>query len=215
MVSVPATVMRTDLSVWYQSVIVCIFIGNVVQSNCRACFFTVDPRFCIRELIVLIIRTAEFPANINFITGTNEYADYDRNADEIARYDKKRRGQELTFSRKTKNEYVSNYLTLKNRDDIYKGAVDGYSTQYYEDSWNKEIGRYDSKYDGPDGEYRRKKNFGLTRSIGIARVYDSRDNIYDPHEGKRNSYTIEYAGLGGDFDFTKYSVDYRYYYRLF
>lgn len=35
---------------------------------------------------------------------------------------KKRRGQELTFSRKTNNEYVSNYLTLKNRDDIYKGA---------------------------------------------------------------------------------------------
>lgn len=28
----------------------------------------------------------------------------------------------MTFSRKTNNEYVSNYLTLKNRDDIYKGA---------------------------------------------------------------------------------------------
>ena len=54
------------------TVIVCIFVGNVVQSNCCACFFTVDPRFCIRELIVLIIRTAEFPANINFITGTTE-----------------------------------------------------------------------------------------------------------------------------------------------
>ena len=53
----------------------------------------------------------------------------------------------------------------------------------------------------------------MARSIGVARVYDSRDNIYDPHEGKRNAYTIEYAGLGGDFDFTKYSVDYRYYYR--
>ena len=119
----------------------------------------------------------------------------------------------MTFSRKTNNEYVSNYLTLKNRDDIYKGAVDGYSTQYM-----RILGEITAimtldmspKY---DGEYRRKKNFGLTRSIGVARVYDSRDNIYDPHEGKRNAYTIEYAGLGGDFDFTKYSVDYRYYYR--
>ena len=79
----------------------------------------------------------------------------------------------MTFSRKTNNEYVSNYLTLKNRDDIYKGAVDGYSTQYYEDSWGNNSD-YDSRYDGPkyDGEYRRKKNFGLTRSIGVARVYD-------------------------------------------
>lgn len=158
------------------------------------------------------IDSKETSATINLYDVTNEYADYDRNADEIARYDKKRRGQELTFSRKTNNEYVSNYLTLKNRDDIYKGAVDGYSTQYYEDSWDHDS-RYEAKYDGSDGEYRRKKNFGLTRSIGVARVFDSRDNIYDPHEGKRNSYTIEYAGLGGDFDFTKYSVDYRYYYR--
>ena len=122
----------------------------------------------------------------------------------------------MTFSRKTNNEYVSNYLTLKNRDDIYKGAVDGYSTQYYESTWSGNSD-YNPKYDGPAGEagakYRQDKNFGVTRSIGVARVYDSRDNIYDPHEGKRNAYTIEYAGLGGDFDFTKYSVDYRYYYR--
>ena len=33
---------------------------------------------------------------------------------------KKRRGQELTFSRRTDNEFVSNYVTLKNRDDIYE-----------------------------------------------------------------------------------------------
>lgn len=158
------------------------------------------------------IDSKETSATITLYDVTNEYADYDRNADEIARYDKKRRGQELTFSRKTNNEYVSNYLTLKNRDDIYKGAVDGYSTQYYENSWNYNPD-WNPKYDGYSGEYRQKKNFGLTRSIGVARVYDSRDNIYDPHEGKRNAYTIEYAGLGGDFDFTKYSVDYRYYYR--
>lgn len=158
------------------------------------------------------IDSKETSATITLYDVTNEYADYDRNADEIARYDKKRRGQELIFSRKTNNEYVSNYLTLKNRDDIYKGAVDGYGTQYYEDTWEHNPA-YNSKYDGNSGEERQKKNFGLTRSIGVARVYDSRDNIYDPHEGKRNAYTIEYAGLGGDFDFTKYSVDYRYYYR--
>lgn len=153
------------------------------------------------------IDSKETSATISIYDITNEYADYDRNADEIARYDKKRRGQELTFSRKTNNEFVNNYLTLKNRDDIYKGAVGGYSTQYYEPSYDPIIN------DGSNAEDRRKENFGSTRSIGVSRIYDSRDNIYDPHEGKRNAYTMEYAGLGGDFDFTKYSVDYRYYYR--
>ena len=140
---------------------------------------------------------------------TNEYADYDRNADEIARYDKQRKGQELTFSRRTNNEYVVNYLTLKNRDDIYKGVADGYenSTQYFEK------GYYTGDTDA-DAEARRKENFGVTRSVGFTRVFDSRDNIADPREGKRNSYSIEWAGLGGDFDFTKYSADFRYYYRM-
>lgn len=61
---------------------------------------------------------------------------------------------------------------------------------------------------------RRKENFGTTRSITIGRVYDSRDNVYDPHEGKRIGYSVEWAGgLGGDFDFTKWTADWRYYYR--
>ena len=61
---------------------------------------------------------------------------------------------------------------------------------------------------------RRKENFGVTRSITFGRVYDSRDNIYDPHEGKRIGYSVEWAvGMGGDFDFTKWTADGRYYYR--
>ena len=64
-----------------------------------------------------------------------------------------------------------------------------------------------------DYKKRRKENFGLTRSITVGRVFDSRDNIYDPHEGKRIGYSVEWAGLGGDFDFTKFTGDWRYYYR--
>ena len=78
---------------------------------------------------------------------TNEYADYDIDANEIARYDKKRRGQELTFSRRTDNEFISNYVTLKNRDDIYEGMADGYEgdiNQYYEDRFNGSY--YDKPY---------------------------------------------------------------------
>lgn len=152
----------------------------------------------------------ETTATINLYDITNEYADYNTDGDEIARYDKKRRGQELTFSRRTDNEFVSNYVTLKNRDDIYKGPADGYEndSNYYEDNFNE----WEPWYPKTAAE-RRKENFGTTRSITLGRIFDSRDNIYDPHEGKRIGYSLEYAGFGGDFDFTKFTADYRYYYR--
>ena len=157
----------------------------------------------------------ETMATIQLYDITNEYADYNIDGDEIARYDKKRRGQELTLSRRAEDEFISNYITLKNRDDIYEGEADGYEgdpDQYYEDQFN-DTG-YDRPYYPRTAEERRKENFGVTRSVTVGRVLDSRDNIYDPHEGKRISYSIEHAGfMGGDFDFTKFTADYRYYYR--
>ena len=164
----------------------------------------------------------ETMATINLYDITNEYADYNIDGDEIARYDKKRRGQELTLSRRAEDEFISNYITLKNRDDIYEGEADGYEgdkDQYYEPQFNGENGSggksgYWEDYYPSDYKERRKENFGVTRSITLGRVLDSRDNIYDPHEGKRISYSIEHAGfMGGDFDFTKFTADYRYYYR--
>ena len=157
----------------------------------------------------------ETKATLMLYDVTNEYADYDIDAHEIARYDKKRRGQELTFSRRTDNEFISNYVTLKNRDDIYKGMADGYEgdrDQYYEDKFN-DSPYYEEDWMPHDGKSRQKENFGVTRSITLGRVFDSRDNIYDPHEGKRIGYSVEWAGLGGDFDFTKLTADWRYYYR--
>lgn len=157
----------------------------------------------------------ETTATINLYDITNEYADYNIDGDEIARYDKKRRGQELTFSRKTDNEFVSNYITLKNRDDIYEGMADGYEgskDQYYENVFESS-GYYEEDWMPKTAAERRAENFGVTRSITFGRVFDSRDNIYDPHEGKRIGYSLEWAGFGGDFDFTKFTADYRYYYR--
>lgn len=156
----------------------------------------------------------ETSATLNLYDITNEYADYNIDGNEIARYDKKRRGQELTFSRKTDNEFVSNYITIKNRDDIYKGEADGYegdTDQYYESQFNNS-GKYES-WMPSDYNERRKENFGTTRSLTFGRIYDSRDNVYDPHEGKRMAYSVEWAGLGGDFDFTKFTADWRYYFR--
>lgn len=167
----------------------------------------------------------ETSATINLYDITNEYADYNINGDEIARYDKKRRGQEITFSRRTHNEFVSNYITIKNRDDIYKGEADGYegdSNQYYENKFfeKNDKGEIINKSDNYESwmpetaAERRKENFGVTRSITFGRVYDSRDNVYDPHEGKRIGYSVEWAGgMGGDFDFTKWTADWRYYFR--
>ena len=167
----------------------------------------------------------ETSATINLYDITNEYADYNIDGDEIARYDKKRRGQEITFSRRTHNEFVSNYITIKNRDDIYKGEADGYENdpnQYYEDNFYKEnekgeVVNKSDKYETwmpKTAAERRKENFGVTRSITFGRIYDSRDNIYDPHEGKRIGYSVEWAGgMGGDFDFTKWTADWRYYFR--
>ncbi|MBQ5624569.1 MAG: BamA/TamA family outer membrane protein [Phascolarctobacterium sp.] len=158
----------------------------------------------------------ETRATINLYDITNEYADYNIDGDEIARYDKKRRGQELTLSRRAEGEFISNYITIKNRDDIYEGEADGYEKdpdQYYEPQFNDNK-RYWEDYYPADYKERRKENFGVTRSITLGRVLDSRDNVYDPHEGKRISYSIEHAGfMGGDFDFTKFTADYRYYYR--
>lgn len=149
----------------------------------------------------------ETTAGITIYNMTNEYIDYDRNADEIARYYKKRVGQELTFSRVTDNEFITNYLVLKNRDDSYVKPVSGYGDQYYEG-----IDRDGTHWGSDVAEERRKENFGTTRSITVSRVLDSRDNIYDPKEGKRTSYSVEVASFGGDFSFQKYSADYRYYY---
>ena len=158
----------------------------------------------------------ETSATINLYDITNEYADYNIDGDEIARYDKKRRGQEITFSRRTHNEFISNYITIKNRDDIYKGEADGYENdpnQYYEPGFNKSD-KFEKDWMPENYMDRRKENFGVTRSITFGRVYDSRDNIYDPHEGKRIGYSVEWAGgMGGDFDFTKWTADWRYYYR--
>lgn len=158
----------------------------------------------------------ETAATLNLYDITNEYADYNIDAEEIARYDKKRTGQELTLSRKTDSEFVTYYVTLKNRKDTYEGEADGYEgdvNQYYEDDFNKSPLFKPEWMPGTAAE-RRAENFGTTRSVTFGTIFDSRDNIYDPHEGKRMSYSVEWGGaFGGDFDFVKLSTDYRYYYR--
>ncbi len=139
---------------------------------------------------------------------TQEYAEYNRGAYEIGRYDKKAQGQEITFSRAA-GEYARNYVTLKRRKDSYVKPISGYEPQYYEESYND---RYFNDFGvRTTAAERRKQNFGETRSITFAHIYDSRDYIFNPHGGKYRSFSVEWAGLGGDFKFTKYTTEFRYY----
>ena len=83
---------------------------------------------------------------------------------------------------------------MKNRDDKYKGKVDGYdSNQYFE-------GVDEGRYLGEDvAAERRKKNFGTTRSITFARILDTRDNIMIPAKASVPCILFEWANFGGDF----------------
>lgn len=122
-----------------------------------------------------------------------EYDDYDNNGDLIETYDKKNQGYELNFGRPT-DEYTMNYLGFKINDTEYRGHEDGLDR-------SKNTEWLDN-------------NFGETRSIIASQVRDTRDNIFYPTEGTRTSLSVEYAGLGGDFDYTKLTGSVQKYYKV-
>ena len=123
-----------------------------------------------------------------------EYDDYDNNGDDVETYDKKNEGYELNFGRPI-NEYTTNFLGFRINKTEYRGHVDGPYNRENETEWLD-------------------NNFGETRSIVASQVRDTRDNIYFPTEGSRTSIGIEYAGLGGDFDYTKLTLSGQKYYKV-
>ena len=122
-----------------------------------------------------------------------EYDDYDNHGDLIETYDKKNEGYELTFGRPI-NEYTTNFLGFKINKTEYRGHVSDLDRST-NTSWLNE-------------------NFGETRSITASQVRDTRDNIYNPTEGSRTGVSVEYAGLGGDFDYTKLTLNGQKYYKV-
>ncbi|MPN47674.1 Outer membrane protein assembly factor BamA [bioreactor metagenome] len=60
------------------------------------------------------------------------------------------------------------------------------------------------------------ENFGLTNSVTLMRVFDSRDNVFNPTEGQRFALSAEFAGkaFGGEFDFNKYTAESRHYLKV-
>ena len=149
----------------------------------------------------------------SFFNREDEYTDYNSDGSEVAEYNKKSRGFNISFGRQT-GEYTRDYLTLESRKDTYRFDPDENSNSLY---------RYDmdGTY-GPNNGIDFKgmnyvgKNFGTINSITWQKVYDSRDNIYEPTRGRRISYTAQWAGhgLGGDFDFYKFTAEMRAYKKI-
>ena len=134
---------------------------------------------------------------------TNRYDDYDYDTnDYFSTYDRNRKGWDITLGRPS-GEYIQNYLSFKQRKDTYVEHVSGDV-----DLSNPGAG---SKY-----EHYLEDNFGKTNSLSLSRIYDTRDNVFNPTQGSRISLTAEFAGkaFGGDFDFNKYTLENRNYWKV-
>ena len=146
----------------------------------------------------------------------DEYTDYDSDGSEVAQYNKKSKGFNISFGRQT-GEYTCDYLTLESRSDKYKWDNDDSSGfRYNAGPGAGPNNKWDNKtYDFAGMNYV-GKNFGRINSITWQKVYDSRDNIYEPTRGRRISYTAQWAGhgLGGDFDFYKFTAEMRAYKKI-
>lgn len=52
-------------------------------------------------------------------------------------------------------------------------------------------------------------------SVSLSLVYDSRNRAFNPSEGSTHKATVQYAGLGGNIGFTKFSAETGWYFPLF
>ena len=142
------------------------------------------------------IDSKETVGTVRIYNRTYEYDDYDPNGNLKETYMRKYAGGEVTLGRPV-SEYSTNYVTLRNRKDQYIRHID----------------------DGNAGDRSTdtawlNHNFGTTRSITLEHVTDNRDNIYNPTQGGRISLSGEVAGIGGDFDFQKVTIEDQRYHKV-
>ena len=150
----------------------------------------------------------------SFFNREDEYTDDKEDGSEVAEDNKKSRGFNISFGRQT-GEYTRDYLTLESRKDTYKWDDDDSSGFRYDKNAGKGTNWDNGSYNFASDNYV-KNNFGRINSVTWQKVYDSRDNIYEPTRGRRISYTTQWAGhgLGGDFDFYKFTAEARMYKKL-
>lgn len=131
-----------------------------------------------------------------------DYDDYNANGDTVASYDKRRKGFSLTWGH-VSSEYRKNFFaleTVKESYDDYDGFQWGGaapSDQETQNKWKDAI----------------MNNFGKTNSFTFTHVFDNRDNYYSASKGRRLSFSAQWGGhgLGGDYDFYKFTTEGRFY----
>jgi len=136
-----------------------------------------------------------------------EYDDYDANGDKVAEYDKRRKGWNLTWGH-VSDEYRTNYFNFESSKESYddgfetgevmdKYLAKNHITDYRDSDWYKDI----------------MDNFGTTNSFTFTHVFDNRDNYFNASKGRRISFAAQWGGhgLGGDYDFYKFTAEGRFY----
>lgn len=131
-----------------------------------------------------------------------DYDDYDSNGDTIASYDRRRKGYNLTWGH-VSSEYRKNYFTLETVRESYDDH----------DDW--EWGSAAPSDDNIKAKWQQAimDNFGRTNSFTFMHVFDNRDNYFNATKGRRLSASFQYGGngLGGDYDFYKFTTEGRFY----
>ncbi|MDL2280602.1 BamA/TamA family outer membrane protein [Selenomonadales bacterium OttesenSCG-928-I06] len=125
---------------------------------------------------------------------TNEYYDYYDNGDERSVYDRRRKGFDITLGR-PHGDKIFNYITFRQRKYSFEEYISG------------DVNPQD------DPKYM-EDNFGTSNSVTLSRVIDTRDNYINPSNGTRLMVSAEFAGLGGDFSYNKYTIENRKYFRV-
>jgi len=148
--------------------------------------------------------------SIDLFNTIGQYNDYGLNGNNTtlrSTYYRRSRGFNITLGR-PQGEYVRNSITFTKKNDSYLQYVSGPVDYLAVSGATGSDPYYNSTY--------LQNNFGEVHSMTLSRVYDTRDNVSDPTEGKRVSLTSEFAGkaLGGQFDFNKYIFDGRQYFKV-
>ena len=129
----------------------------------------------------------------------------------VATYDRKSSGFNISLGRQTA-EFTRDYVTLEHRKDKY--IWDDKDSSGFRYDTDRAQGTRWNNYGYPFlSKGYITNNFGTTNSISWQKVYDSRDNVYEPTRGKRLSTTLQWGGhgLGGDFNFYKFTGEARTY----
>lgn len=138
-----------------------------------------------------------------------EYDDYDANGDKVAEYDKRRKGWNLTWGH-VSDEHRTNYFNFESSKESYDDH-DGFETGEVMDKYLAKNNITD--YHDSDWYKAIMDNFGTTNSFTFTHVFDNRDNYFNASKGRRISFAAQWGGhgLGGDYDFYKFTAEGRFY----